>query len=159
MNKAADCRRCDRSKTPGAAFERSTYRLAASELRGLRWAVIDLKACELHVRQRASRYCEIGSPKSESSRHTVPIEPEILLPALKAWKLACPLGGIPHHEQILRALAPIMIGAGGVDKAGKPKYALHAFRHFFASWCITLKERGGRELPPKVIQDLLGQFR
>jgi integrase len=70
--------------------------LRASELRGLRWADIDLKACELHVRQRASRYCEIGSPKSESSRRTVPIEPDILLPALKAWKLACPLGEPDH---------------------------------------------------------------
>jgi len=32
----------------------------------------------------------------------------------------------------------------------RPKYALHAFRDFFASWCINPKERGGRELPPKV---------
>jgi len=37
-----------------------------------------------------------------------------------------------------------------------PKYALHAFRHFFASWCINPKERGGRELPVKVVQQLLG---
>ncbi|HEX4991233.1 MAG TPA: tyrosine-type recombinase/integrase [Candidatus Binatia bacterium] len=47
-----------------------------------------------------------------------------------------------------------------MDKRGqpliKPKYALHAFRHFFASWCINLKERGGRELPVKVVQQLLG---
>jgi integrase len=33
----------------------------------------------------------------------------------------------------------------------KPKYALHAFRHFFRKLV-----RGGRELPPKVMQDLLG---
>jgi integrase len=33
---------------------------------------------------------------------------------------------------------------------------MHAFRHFFASWCINPKERGGRELPPKVVQTLLG---
>ena len=97
--------------------------LRASELRGLRWSDVDLKTCELHVRQRASRYCEIGSPKSESSQRTVPIEPEILLPALKAWKIACPLGDsdlvfptaqgrIAHHEQMLRTLAPVMIAAG-----------------------------------------------
>jgi integrase len=117
------------------------------------------------VRQRASRYCEIGAPKSESSRRTVPIEPEILLPALKAWKLACPLGElvfptadgrIAHHEQLLRALAPVMTAAGVVDKAGKPKYALHAFRHFFASWCINPQDRGGRGLSAKVVQGLLG---
>jgi len=38
----------------------------------------------------------------------------------------------------------------------EPKYALHAFRHFFASWSINPKERGGPELPPKVVQQLLG---
>ena len=34
--------------------------LRASELRGLRWEDIDLKAGELHVRQRADRYLKIG---------------------------------------------------------------------------------------------------
>ena len=38
----------------------------------------------------------------------------------------------------------------------RPKYPRHACRHFFASWCINPKERGGRELPPKVVQTLLG---
>jgi integrase len=37
-----------------------------------------------------------------------------------------------------------------------PNTVLHAFRHFFASWCINPKERGGRELPAKVVQHLLG---
>ena len=49
-----------------------------------------------------------------------------------------------------------MIAAGVVDKQGRPKYAMHCFRHFFASWCINPKDRGGRELPPKVVQQLLG---
>ena len=57
---------------------------------------------------------------------------------------------------MLRSLAPIMIDAGVVDKEGEPKYALHAFRHFFASWCINPKDRGGRGLPPKVVQEQLG---
>ena len=43
-----------------------------------------------------------------------------------------------------------------VDKHGKPKYAPHAFRHFFASWCINPKARGGRELPAKVVQEWMG---
>src|SRR5262249_46286682 len=42
--------------------------LRASELRGLRWADIDLKRGELHVRQRADRYGKIGRPKSEAWR-------------------------------------------------------------------------------------------
>ena len=65
--------------------------LRASELRGLRWADVDLKAEELHVRQRADRYGVIGAPKTKESRRTVPLSPETVL-ALKAWKLACPKG-------------------------------------------------------------------
>jgi hypothetical protein len=30
-----------------------------------------------------------------------------------------------------------------VENDGKPKYALHAFRHFFASWC----GRGAKKSP------------
>jgi integrase len=139
------------------------------------WSDIDLKAGELHVRQRADRFCKIGAPKSESSRRSVPVDSSMLLPALKAWKIACPItsadlvfptnqGEIAHHEAVLRSLESIMAAAGVVvpvkDKNGEPimepKYALHAFRHFFASWCINPKERGGRELPPKVVQQLLG---
>jgi integrase len=33
---------------------------------------------------------------------------------------------------------------------------LHAFRHFFASWCINRSKDGGLELPPKVVQERLG---
>ncbi len=44
-----------------------------------------------------------------------------------------------------------------VDRdSDEPKYALHAFRHFFASWCINSKERDGRELPATEVQHLLG---
>jgi integrase len=140
--------------------------LRASELRGLRWSDIDLKAGELHVRQRADRYGTIGAPKSDSSRRIVPLAPE-LLNALREWKMTCPkgeadlvfptsTGRIEHHTNMLRSLAPIMTAAGVVDKNGEPKYALHAFRHFFASWCVNPKSRGGRELPAKEAQALLG---
>jgi len=141
--------------------------LRASELRGLRWSDVDLKAEDLHVRQRADRYNTIGAPKSDSSARTVPIDPGQLTAALREWKLACPngdeglvfpssAGRIDHHKNMQRSLAPVMVTAGVVDKNGKPKYGLHAFRHFFASWCINPKNRGGRELPPKVVQQLLG---
>ncbi len=140
--------------------------LRASELRGLPWKDVDLKAGELHVRQRGDRFCKLGSPKSESSKRAVPLDADVLIPALKKWKLACPkgeadlvfpssTGRIEHHKNMLNGLAPIFVAAHVVDKAGKPKYALHAFRHFFASWCINPKDRGGRELPAKVVQQLL----
>jgi integrase len=144
----------------------TTTGLRASELRGLRRSDVDLlNARELHVRQRADRWNKIGAPKSEASRRTIPLGPELIL-ALKEWKLACPksdldlvfptsTGAIEHHKNMLRSLGPIM-KAAHVLKNDKPKYALHAFRHFFASWCINPADRGGRELPAKVVQALLG---
>jgi integrase len=118
------------------------------------------------VRQRADRYNAIGAPKSASSVRTIPLAPDVLS-ALKKWKLACPkgeadlvfplaAGQVGHHTAMLLSLAPAMVAAGVVDKADKPKYGLHAFRHFFASWCINRKADGGRELPPKNVQRLLG---
>jgi integrase len=57
----------------------------------------------------------------------------------------------------MRTLGLVMIRAVLVDDKGRPKYGLHAFRHFFfASWCINPKDRGDRELPIKVVQRLLG---
>jgi len=86
---------------------------------------------------------------------------------LREWRLACPRGDldlifptatgqIEHHSNVLRALAPIMIEVGLTDKEGRPKYALHAFRHFYASWCINRRADGGLELPLKVVQERLG---
>ena len=141
--------------------------LRASELRGLRWSDVDLKVAELHVRQRADRYNVIGAPKSKAGARTIPLAPE-LVSALKTWKLACPIsdadlvfptnaGQITHHANMLRELQALQRAGGVLEReTGEPKYALHAFRHFFASWCINPKERGGRELAPKVVQHLLG---
>jgi integrase len=140
--------------------------LRASELRGLRWSDVDLKAQELTVRQRADRFNKIGNPKSGESGRTIPIPPEAVV-ALKEWKLACPksdldlvfptrTGAVEHHKNMLRSLGPVMKATGVVAKDGSPKYALHAFRHFFASWCINSIDRGGRQLPAKVAQELLG---
>jgi integrase len=144
--------------------------LRASELRGLRWRDVDLEHAVLHVRQRADRFNQIGPPKSAAGSRTIPLAPE-LITALKRWKPACPkgkargedrlvfpssTGHIQQHSNLLRGLVPVMIAAGVVDEHGEPKYAMHAFRHFFASWCINQKNSGGRELPPKVVQHLLG---
>ncbi len=140
--------------------------LRASELRGLRWRDVDLKHAELHVRQRADRYNVIGQPKSEASVRSLDLGPKVVS-VLKEWKLACPKGegdlvfptgkgDVEHHKNMLRGLAPVMTAAGLTDKGGEPKYALHSLRHYFASWCINPKSAGGRELPPKNVQQLLG---
>ena len=140
--------------------------LRASELRGLRWSDVDLKSNELHVRQRADRFGEIGAPKSESGWRTVPFGAD-LAQALRVWKVACPkgelglvfpssIGTVINDRNFSRRLETIFTAAHVVDKQGKPKYGPHAFRHFFASWCINPKDRGGRELPPKVVQQWPG---
>ncbi len=67
--------------------------LRASELRGLTWANVDLKANELHVRQRADRFNAIGAPKSGSGHRTVPL-PAFVVNTLREWKLACPPGDL-----------------------------------------------------------------
>src|SRR5262249_38330843 len=129
--------------------------LRASELRGLRWADVDLKANEIKVRQRADRYNKIDKPKSTAGQRTVPFGP-YLANTLKEWKLACPHGELvfPNGQGnieslgniVQRGLIPIVTKA-----LGEPKYkGMHLFRHFYASWCID------RGLPPKVIQERLG---
>ena len=145
--------------------------LRASELRGLRWADVDLKRSELHVRQRADRYNEIGRPKSESGERSVPLTP-MVVNALREWKLACPkssndlvfptgTGAVEYHSNIVhRGLAPAQLRAGVTVSSGEglsAKYTgLHALRHFYASWCINRRVDGGLELPPKVVQERLG---
>jgi integrase len=158
--------------------------LRASELRGLRWADVDLKKGELNITQRADAYQKIGAPKSEAGHRTVPLSAK-LVRVLTEWKLACPKGDaglvfpntdgkIEWHANIInRAWIPLQLAAGvsvqvkdsngklvrGED--GKPvlqaKYTgLHALRHFYASWCINREADGGLELPAKVVQERLG---
>jgi integrase len=158
--------------------------LRASELRGLRWADVDLKKGELNVTQRADAYQEIGAPKSEAGHRTVPLTPK-LVRILTEWKLACPKGDaglvfpntdgkIEWHANIInRAWIPLQFSAGVSvqvkesngklvrDRDGKPvlqaKYTgLHALPHFYASWCINRETDGGLELPAKLVQERLG---
>ena len=141
--------------------------LRASELRGLRWQDIDLKAGKLHVCQRADRYNKIGPPKTKAGDRIVPLPP-MLVKELREWKLRCPRKGtlglaFPnaegnaefHTNIVLRGLQPALIKAGVTklvkDAEGKPvrgedgkplieaKYTgLHALRHFYASWCASI---------------------
>lgn len=117
--------------------------LRASELRGLRWADVDLDAAALHVRQRADRYHAIGMPKSGDGQRTVPMPP-IVVNTLRAWKLECPRrgrtkdhpgelhyvfpngkGNIEFHANIAkRGLIPVQIAADVsvplIGEDGKP---------------------------------------
>jgi integrase len=142
--------------------------LRASELRGLRWADVDLKRGELHVRQRADRFNAIGRPKSESGERVVPLPPPVVA-VLREHRLACPKGPLdlvfpngvgkvqPRTEIAQRGLQAAQIAAGVVTESGEAKYpGLHALRHFYASWCINRRVDGGLELPLKLVQARLG---
>jgi integrase len=158
--------------------------LRGSELRGLRWADVDLKHGEICVLQRADRYDAIGRPKSEAGERSIPLPP-MLITTLREHRLAQPPGALDlvfangagrvesHANIINRGLIPVQIAAGVTDRAldsnGKPKLdedgrpvmvarytGLHALRHFYASWCINRRVDGGLELPLKVVQARLG---
>jgi integrase len=134
--------------------------LRASELRGLRWRDVDFKANELHVRQRADRFNEIGKPKSAAGERVVPFG-KFVANTLKEWKLECPKSegdlAFPNGIGKVESLANI-INRGLIPAQGaKAKYTgLHALRHFYASWCINRTEDGGLALPPKIVQERLG---
>jgi integrase len=141
--------------------------MRASELRGLRWSDVDLNKRQIHVRQRADHWRTIGQPKSAAGARTIPIE-DMVANTLREWKLQCPKGtenlvfptGVGTVDYLAnfmhRYVDPAMIAAGVVDSKGRAKYGMHAFRHFYASWCINRKADGGLELPPKTVQARLG---
>lgn len=139
--------------------------LRSSELRGLRWSDIDLKAARLSVSQRADKFGEIGPPKSEAGYRTIPL-PTALVSELREWKLRCPKGeiglafpntqgGVQQYGHLLRRkFFPLQIKAGVCDPViedGEPKldgkgapvmearYGFHALRHAAASAWIKMR--------------------
>jgi len=165
--------------------------MRASELRGLMWEDVDLDAKVIHVRRRADRWNNIGSPKSGAGHRAIPMTP-MVANTLKEWKLACPRLGVKkdtegrvidpgepryvfpngagkvenHGNLYRRVFGAVQIAAGVAVDTGKrdkddkpilsPKYGPHAFRHFYASWLLGEKARGGMEVSPKRAQTLLG---
>jgi len=87
--------------------------LRSSELRGLRWQDVDLEKGELHVRQRADRYNEIGRPKSAAGTRTVPLPPA-LIHELRQWKLGCPKR-IDQHDKIGKLVLVFPNGRGNIE--------------------------------------------
>ena len=131
--------------------------LRSSEPRGLMWSDIDFEKKVLHVRRRADYTGALGAPKSRASARTIPLAPPVVN-TLREHQLALPKplhpngrGNVEFHSNIqLRGFARVQIEAGVVGDAGKPKFGMHALRHFFASWAI---EQG---FSPKKVQALLG---
>ena len=126
----------------------------SSELRGMAWPAIDFVAATLTVSQRADRWAEIGAPKSDAGRRTIPIGPA-LVAELRRWKLRCPPSDLnlvfpnerskpaSQHRIIAQFLA-VQVAAGiAIDArpvspnletpVWKPRYGLHSLRHAAAS--------------------------
>lgn len=147
--------------------------LRGSELRGLLWTDVDLKAGVLKVRRRIDRYNVSGPPKSAAGNRDIPLSPA-LVKVLREWKLACPkgdlglvfptgAGGVESHGNLLsRVFWPLQVAAGvtvlreAKDDAGETvkvpdaKYSLHALRHAAAALWI---EQG---INAKRVQYLMG---
>ena len=153
--------------------------MRSSELRGLAWDGVDFDHKVIHVRQRADHWGAMGAPKSAAGHRDIPMSP-MVVNVLKEWRLVCPRqvagegaghlrlvfpngnGRVENHANIAnRGFYALQLEAGiavsdpqEIDDDGnpvmKPKYGMHALRHFFASWAI---ERG---FSPKRLQNLLG---
>jgi integrase len=135
--------------------------MRASELRGLRWADVDLDAKVIHVRQRADKWGTMGPPKSKAGKRHIPLAP-MVVNALREWRLACPKGALdlvfpngrgkvePLSNLANRQWYPLLRKAGIVDGEGKAKYGFHCLRHFYASWLID------QGFPIKRLQAMLG---
>lgn len=151
--------------------------LRASELRGLPWRCIDLKAGSVTVDQRADYQLQIGPPKSEAGYRTIPLPPSAIA-VLKAWKLACPVTEkdlvfpsvakrvMSHQYMSTNLMSAIQIAAGVttpvLDDKGRPKvdgeqrpilrplYTMHDFRHAAASLWIE------QRVNPKRVQKWMG---
>lgn len=119
--------------------------MRASELRGLAWGQVDLRAGTIAVAQRADETGEIGSPKSEAAKRVIDV-PTALVALLRSWKLECPKGelvfpnwqgNVESHANITnRCWHPLLRHAGLVTPDGKPKYNFHSLRHYRASLLI-----------------------
>ena len=150
--------------------------LRASELRGLAWSNVDLKAGAITITQRADRKNEIGPPKSKSGFRTIPLPPMVVT-ELKAWKLRCKPSHLDlvfpsdaatpifHANLVLGFLEPAQERAGLTVprlKNGKPMrdeegapvtkgiFTLHDFRHACASLWIE------QRVVPKRVQSWMG---
>lgn len=128
--------------------------LRQGELLGLQWGDIDWSRKQIYVRRQFVEG-KFYDPKTKYSKRKVDI-PEILISALKKWRLQCPPGeydlvfpngaGNPenHRNLLSREFYPAL------RRARLRKIRFHDLRHTFASLLIANGEH------PKYIQTQLG---
>ena len=130
--------------------------LRASELRGLSWLQVDLKAKTLIVDRRADAGNHIGPPKTEAGSRLIPL-PDLVVSELRKWKLRCPKteldlvfpserNTVLSHTSLHRLHLWPLQAAAGLDA----RHSSHAFRHCAASLWIE------QRVSPKRIQQWMG---
>jgi integrase len=131
--------------------------MRASELRGLLWSDVDLKAGVIHVRRRADLWGQIGAPKSKAGRRDIPLSPMVIT-TLREWKVASPphemnlvfpsrrLRPLTHPNVVNQGLTPLLEECGLVDQP----YTFHSLRHAAASLFID------QGWSPKKVQKVMG---
>jgi integrase len=144
-----------------AAFGLAAYAgLRLGEIRGLRWADIDLEASSVTVRRSLLPDGAEKTTKTDAGERTVPLLPS-LRRLLVAWKLRAPYsrpddlvigtadGGPVQERSVRRALGRAKTAAGldGLDE----RLSMHSLRHSFASMLAT-----NLELPPTTLAQLIG---
>jgi integrase len=155
--------------------------LRGSELRGLRWADVDLEGRQISVTQRADAFHKIGRLKSKAGYRSIPCPP-MVINALREWKLVCPKGDLglafptgagkveSHSNIVQRGFEPIQIAAGLtaavpvlnddgepiINNAGEPvmREAPKYGLHSLRHACASLWIENG--MNPKRIQTLMG---
>lgn len=151
----------------GPAVAVSLYTgLRQGELLGLRWEDVDLKAGTLAVHKSLSRLpgrvrgtvrYDLGEPKSERSRRTVPLPAEASDALRELKKRALTLPANPHHL-VLPDAAGLPVDGPRLTKAFQAALAAHGLeamrwhdlRHGTASLLLSAG------VPIAVVSDLLG---
>jgi integrase len=145
-----------------------TTGMRQGELRGLKWADLDLDAATVQVRRTLGRIKGQGfvetEPKSRQSRRRIDLDDlavralrkhrtgqlEQRLTAGPLWSdsdyVFCTAIGTPieHGNLIRRSFEPLM------KRAGVPRIRFHDLRHTFASLMLADEQH------PKVVQEMLG---
>jgi integrase len=126
--------------------------MRASELRGLRWADVDLENATIHVSQRADTWGKMGAPKSAAGRRDIPLTP-MVVNALRQHKLAGGStelvftnrhGRVVAYSNFFELVWRPLLDACGLD------YEFHSLRHAAASLFIELG------WAPKRVQAVMG---
>lgn len=143
----------------GALLSRTAMR--ASEIRGLAWRSVDLANGFVHVDQRADRWCQIGPPKTQSSRRSIDISPDTAARLAKLRK-ECGTkqfvfevrGRPPRYSEVIKQLFDPLMFAADLTRNNNGRlfhrYSLHTFRHTVASVWIEMG------ISAKRIQCLMG---